>query len=182
MLCKRENYYRILRLTKNVTSSGSTTNVKILLLFNISVTLFDCVRLSKYHQLNNQIMKKAIFVLGMALVSITFSANATPVLSSQHQIGVLFSSSTPLCAAISKGDVLAVKKFIEYGADVNEKSNDMTPLMIAARYNNIEIVKLLLDNGADSSIKNKNGFTALTFAKMSKAIDTENYLTSLAKN
>ncbi len=127
-------------------------------------------------------MNKSIFILGIALASLTFSANATPIATSLPQIGISFKAITPLCAAITKGDLETVRKFIEYGADVNEKSNDMTPLMIAARYNNVEIVKILLDNGADINAKNKNGFTAMTFATMSKASTVENYLTALTKN
>ena len=40
----------------------------------------------------------------------------------------------------------------------------MTPLMIAARYNNCEIIKVLIDNGADLKTKDEKGLTALKFA------------------
>jgi ankyrin repeat protein len=54
-----------------------------------------------------------------------------------------------------------VKKFIAYGADVNEISEeDMTPLMIAARYNKVDIIKsIMLANGANRpGDKNEHGF------------------------
>jgi len=62
-----------------------------------------------------------------------------------------------------------VKRFIEYGADVNEKSNGMSPLMIAAPYNKIEIIKILLSNGANFNTKDEKGFTALKHAELSHA-------------
>jgi len=40
-----------------------------------------------------------------------------------------------------------------------------TALHIATLNNNIDVVKLLLENGADKEIKNKNEKTALDFAK-----------------
>jgi len=86
-------------------------------------------------------------------------------------------NATPLAAAIAKGDIEAVKKFIEYGADVNEKSNGMTPLMIAARYNQVAIIKLLLEKGADAKTVNDNGLTALKYAKMSNAQEAADALT-----
>jgi len=54
---------------------------------------------------------------------------------------------------------------VEYGANVNEKSNGMTPLMVAARYNQVEIVKFLLSKGADKREKGENGFTAQKWAE-----------------
>ena len=74
-----------------------------------------------------------------------------------------------MCVAISKGEIDLVKKLIDYGADVNEKSNGLTPLMIAARYNKVEIIKLLLANGAHLKEKNEIGITALKYAEISNA-------------
>jgi ankyrin repeat protein len=79
--------------------------------------------------------------------------------------------NTPLCAAILKGDVDTVKKFIEYGADVNERSNGMTPLMFAARYNKVAIVKLLLEKGADKAVKDEKGNTAIKYAELSNSTE-----------
>jgi ankyrin repeat protein len=117
-------------------------------------------------------MKKTIVYLGMALITFTNAAiasteNVTPTAVSARP------TVTPLCTAISKGDFPTVKKFIEYGADVNERSNDMTPLMVAARYNNVEIVEYLLSKGADMNFKNDSGMTALKCANVSNAKDAE---------
>ncbi|MXN90678.1 ankyrin repeat domain-containing protein [Flavobacterium sp. Sd200] len=121
-------------------------------------------------------MKKSIIYSAFALVAfcnITM-ASTSEVKASEKQYTTVFEvkmKATPLAQAIAKGDVEAVKKFIEYGADVNEKSNDMTPLMIAARYNQVEIINLLIKNGADIKATNEKGFNALKYAEMSKAND-----------
>lgn len=115
-------------------------------------------------------MKKSIVYLGLALMTftnVTFASNETPTTIAAYP------TVTPLCNAISKGDLATVKKFIEYGADINELSNDMTPLMIAARYNNVEIVAYLLSKGADVNFKNDSGMTALKCAVASKAREAE---------
>jgi ankyrin repeat protein len=118
-------------------------------------------------------MKKSIVYLGMALVTFTNVALASNGESGTAEISTSYVVITPLCTAISKGDVNVVKKFIEYGANVNERSNDMTPLMMAARYNNIEIIEYLLSNGADINVKNESGFTALKYATISNAKEAE---------
>lgn len=115
-------------------------------------------------------MKKAIIYLGLALVAfsnVTIASNVETTPAFELVRG--FNDNTPLCNAICKGDVEAVKKFIEYGANVNEKSNGRTPLMLAARYNNVEIIKLLLDKGATLSVKDDKGLTALKYAEASNA-------------
>ncbi len=116
-------------------------------------------------------MKKSIVYLGVALVAFSSVSLASNVNSfSKVSQGVEFSESvTPLGFAISKGDLETVKKFIEYGADINELSNGMTPLMIAARYNKVEIIKYLLSKGANVNKKDENGFTALKHAELSNA-------------
>ncbi|MEO8235980.1 MAG: ankyrin repeat domain-containing protein [Flavobacterium sp.] len=116
-------------------------------------------------------MKKTIIILGVALVAFandSFASNSN--VSSKINVETIF-SPTPLCTAIIKGDLETIKKFIEYGEDVNQTSDGMTPLMLAARYNKVEIVKFLLDKGAIIDIKSEKGYTALNYAQMSKAID-----------
>jgi ankyrin repeat protein len=116
-------------------------------------------------------MKKSIVYLGVALVAFANVSLASNVNSfSGREAKVEFNvTMTPLSVAISKGDIESVKKFIEYGADVNEKSNGMSPLMIAARYNKTEIIKLLISKGARLDEKDEKGFTALKYAELSNA-------------
>lgn len=115
-------------------------------------------------------MKKTISLLGLALLAATNVALASNVeTSTSKNVAIYNSDVTPLFVAISKGDVATVKKFIEYGVDVNESRNGMTPLMYAARYNNAEIAQFLIEKGADVSAKDNNGFTALQLAEGGKA-------------
>lgn len=120
-------------------------------------------------------MKKTIIILGLALVAFTNVAGASTVstISTSKEI---IEGNSPLCNAILKGDLAAVKKFVEYGADVNEESNGLTPLMFAARYNKVDILKYLLEKGADKKIKDERGYTALKYAENSNSLEAIAYL------
>jgi ankyrin repeat protein len=116
-------------------------------------------------------MKKSIVYLGVALLAftnVTLASNSNSLSASKGMISVYY-GATPLGIAISKGDIEVVKKFIEYGVDVNENSNGMSPLMVAARYNKVEIIKILLSKGANLDAKDEKGFTALKHAELSHA-------------
>gem|GEM_PF-4441303 len=74
-----------------------------------------------------------------------------------------------------------VKALLENGADPNQRLawrydscaanspircfENGTPLMIAARHGCVEIVKILLEHGADVSAKDSKGLTAANFAE-----------------
>ena len=120
-------------------------------------------------------MKKSIIYLGAALIAFSNISFASNEIAPKTSF-TTFYTVTPLCVAISKGEVEVVKKFVEYGASVNEKSNGMTPLMVAARYNNVEIVKFLISKGADISYKDDKGYNALKYAELSGASNVVAYL------
>ncbi|MCD0472660.1 ankyrin repeat domain-containing protein [Flavobacterium sp. JAS] len=125
-------------------------------------------------------MKKSVIILGLALVAfanVSMASNHKPSVKNEVEFSAYFAS--PLNVAVSKGDIEIVKKFIEYGADVNQISEDMTPLMIAARYNKVEILKVLLASGARPNEKNDKGYTALKYAEVSKATEAFNILKEL---
>ncbi len=116
-------------------------------------------------------MKKTIIILGLALVSfanVSFASNV----SSINNLELVGYGKSPLTVAVVKGDLEIVKKFIEYGVDVNESSDGVTPLMLAARYNKVEIMKFLLENGANVDAKDNHGFNALKYAELSNAKET----------
>lgn len=73
------------------------------------------------------------------------------------------------CKAIMKGDIETVKKLINLGEDVNKKSLGMTPAIFAARYNKAKILEILIDNGADLSIRCNKGWGIEKHAKLSNA-------------
>lgn len=117
-------------------------------------------------------MKKSIIYFGLALVAFSnvamASTTATPT-TAKTSIVKTFRGATPLANAIVKGDIDTVKKFLDYGADVNEKSNGMTPLMLAARYNQVDIIKLLIEKGANLRQTDDKGLTAVKHAERSNA-------------
>lgn len=119
-------------------------------------------------------MKKSIVYLGMALcffTSVSFASNQDIGKRNKNGITALYDNISPLNIAIFKGDIETVKRFIKYGEDTNKKSNGMSPLMFAARYNKVAILQLLLSNGANPKIKDTKGFTALRHAELSNAKD-----------
>lgn len=127
-------------------------------------------------------MKKTISLLGLALIATANVALASNVeTSTSKNVAIVSYDVTPLFVAISKGDVATVKKFVEYGVDVNESKNGMTPLMYAARYNNAEIAKFLIEKGADISAKDNNGFTALKLAEGGKATQVAEVIKAASK-
>ena len=91
---------------------------------------------------------------------------------------------SPLMQAIEKNDVNNAKELIARGADTKKKSSDCywhthvgsfsiqcTPLMHAAEYGRNEIIRLLLDKGADINEK-VEGWTALQWAASSGQIES----------
>ena len=116
-------------------------------------------------------MKKSVVYLSVVLASFANMSFASPVQGVEKSSIVVF-DVTPIGNAIIKGDIETVKKFIEYGVNVNEYFNGITPLMLAARSNKVDIVKLLLEKGADASLKDQRGYNAAKYAEMSKAVDT----------
>lgn len=119
-------------------------------------------------------MKKSIVYLSLAL-ALSVNAFAGDFNSNYYK------STNPLCIAISKGDSETAKKIIEYGADVNEAYNGMTPLMIAARYNNVEMINLLIEKGANLKTKDEKGNTALKHAELSNAKEAVEVLKTALK-
>src|SRR6187431_3035482 len=68
--------------------------------------------------------------------------------------------------AARKGDAAAVKKLLDEGVDVNTKFRyDATALIYACDHGHLEVVKVLLERGADMGVKDTfYGFTPLALA------------------
>lgn len=87
---------------------------------------------------------------------------------------------TPLMrvSAIS-GNAAVASVLLQAGADVNVRDKaGKTPLMVAVLNNHVELVKLLLDSGADHHLKNEYGAGA---ADMAKAFGRQNIIHLLDK-
>lgn len=80
--------------------------------------------------------------------------------------------NSPLLKAVFAGCLVHrsdyVKILIKAHANVDvQNAEGVTPLMIAAKYGNYEICNMLINTGADVTLRNKNDGTALTLALMS---------------
>jgi len=72
---------------------------------------------------------------------------------------------TPLHYACSRGHFEVAQFLLANGAIVDSMSpGNTTPLMMAVQSGNEQLVKLLLDKGADIQIRNTNGLTAIDIA------------------
>ncbi|MDJ0646169.1 MAG: ankyrin repeat domain-containing protein [Flavobacteriaceae bacterium] len=120
-------------------------------------------------------MKKLIvttvFALGLVISTPALTINANNSSFNEFEVAYTTEVNT-FCKLITKGDYDAVKSMLVAGTNVNQKSKGMTPLMYAARYNKADIVKLLIQHGANLKVTSDQGYTALEYAKMSKAFDT----------
>lgn len=119
-------------------------------------------------------MRKTILTVAVALMLAVTGVYA----GSNSDSDLAITSSTianaklnSFCKAIMQGDIDTVKRMIELGEDVNEKSLGMSPAIFAARYNKAEILELLIENGADITVECDKGFTAKKHAELSNAVD-----------
>ena len=75
------------------------------------------------------------------------------------------SDLTPLQSAVSRQHADVVRVLLEYNPDVNVKMlGGFTPLMMAAALGLLDIVQMLLDNGADKTMVSEDGRNAEAFA------------------
>ena len=92
----------------------------------------------------------------------------------------------PISHAVQKGIRGIVQDLITAGANVNEPSSNNaknpynTPLMIASWHGNLDLVTLLIENGACVNQQDRgNGFTALIKAVFNNHADVVKYLLSV---
>nr|WP_295781642.1 ankyrin repeat domain-containing protein [Rhodoferax sp.] len=79
----------------------------------------------------------------------------------------------PLHYAATGGHVAVMRLLLDNHAYIDAASpNGSTPLMMAARYGTNDAVKLLIDAGADPTLKNAKGLTAIDFARQVQRDDT----------
>jgi uncharacterized protein len=79
----------------------------------------------------------------------------------------------PLHYAATNSHIAVIRLLLEQHAYIDAASpNGSTPLMMAAMYGNASAVKLLLESGADPSLKNDLGLTAIDFAQRVKKVDS----------
>lgn len=87
--------------------------------------------------------------------------------------------------AVSDHDLKTLTYLLDHGVDINHNRPDMvypyqaTPLTVAARMGNMNMVKFLVERGADVTIAEKDGDRPYTIAVANKHIEMAEYLKSL---
>lgn len=119
-------------------------------------------------------MRKTILTVATAfllMVATSVAADRTNEKFNTDISGFIEGEISTFCKAVMQGDVETVKKLIDLGEDVNEKSLGMAPVHFAARYNKTDVLKILIKNGADLSQRCDKGWTVEKYAKISNAKD-----------
>ncbi len=113
-------------------------------------------------------LQRAVVIGDVSLVQFWLAqganANAEPDLSAADQ-------RKPLVLACGTGQLAIVKSLIASGADVNQVSRSITPLLAATRDSwtgRFDVVMALLTNGADVNASDEQGATALHGAARSR--------------
>ncbi|WP_222983527.1 ankyrin repeat domain-containing protein [Flagellimonas meishanensis] len=117
-------------------------------------------------------MRKTMLSLAAICILVVTGVNAAEIeLFETNEIATLSVEPNALCKAVMQGDVEAVKKLIEAGEDVNRRSLGMAPIHFAARYNQAEVLELLIENGAKLNKRCSKGYLAKQHAEMSNATE-----------
>jgi ankyrin repeat protein len=122
------------------------------------------------------VLMAAALYAGPDCIKLLLDAGANP--NAANTVG-----ATPLMWAVP--DLVKVKLLLSHGADVNARSTNLqrTPLLIAARYpGSVEVLRLLLDKGADLHAKDRNGASALGLATTYADVGVVHFLVENGSN
>lgn len=93
---------------------------------------------------------------------------------------------TPLHYAASRAEpdsVDMVRLLLLHHAYIDAESpNKSTPLMMAAHYGHPDLVRLLLEEGADPALRNEQGLTAVDFARRADRGDVAEWIATALRN
>lgn len=131
-------------------------------------------------------------------VAASYQSVAVATLLLDHGANPNFSSQkgeTPLHIAARTGEITLVEKLLAKGANVNARTaaepvsatyselfqrfrftaGELTPLMLAAQHDHVEVMRALVAAGADGRLKAQDGTTVLTAATSSGYLDAVQY-------
>jgi len=128
-------------------------------------------------------MKKSVTVLALALsLAIpTMNASNSEISSTPLSMVEVNAEVSPLCQAAAKGDTEKVKQLLSNGLDVNQKSNGMMPIHYAAKYNRVDVIKVLITAGSEIHKTCDKGLTAVRHAEKTNAKEAAQFLKRFKK-
>ncbi|WP_299337304.1 ankyrin repeat domain-containing protein [uncultured Psychroserpens sp.] len=128
-------------------------------------------------------MKKSAVILALALGFSICNLNATTetLHSNTDEVTVYVNEVSPLCKAVATGNLAEVKRLIKTGVDINKKSNGMLPIHYAAKFNRVDIIKVLITAGSEIHTVCDKGLTALRHAEKSNANEAALFLKRFKK-
>lgn len=89
----------------------------------------------------------------------------------------------PLHYAATAGNLEIMEILLEEHAFIDAESpNKSTPLMMAAKYGSTAAVKLLLEAGADPTLRNELGLSAVDFAQQANRKDAADLIAAAIRN
>jgi len=89
---------------------------------------------------------------------------------------------TPLHYAATGGQIAVMRELLSAHAYIDAESpNRTTPLMMAARYGSVDAVRVLLESGADPTLRNDQGLTAIDFAFRASRQDVASLVAAAAR-
>lgn len=139
------------KTTTSLVRRSNSTALKHHLSIGFAATLFACPLIARLRFSNNTLLLAAPFSSAAADSS---SAPNVDVKSSDA------SGWSPAYAAACRADYDAVKRFITSGADVNQETKKGSVLLHAVACGPTDVLKLVLDSGADILKKDIDGWTA----------------------
>ncbi len=90
---------------------------------------------------------------------------------------------TPLHYAATNGHLEIMNLLLEHHAYIDAESpNATTPLMMAAHYGSADAVRLLLAAGADATLKNQLGMSAIDFANKANRKEAAELIASVRRS
>jgi uncharacterized protein len=90
---------------------------------------------------------------------------------------------TPLHYAATAGNVEMIALLLDENAYIDAESpNKTTPLMMAAMYGSTPAVRALLEAGADPTLRNQLGMSAVDFAQRGKRPDAAELIAAAIRN
>lgn len=149
--------------TLNFSNKGLNNYLAPVLGFSILISLVVLLVVFMVRKRNNLSTKSAKVFILFALLAGIFSAACNQKVQDQLRFAM----------ASARGDTILVNELLKKKTiDVNALNGEIGPAIISASYGgHIEVVQLLLNNGATVNIRDKNGTTALMNAVIGERPD-----------